>query len=261
MKHVFVREWRAGWKAMLIWAASVGVFMVSVMAMYPMFEKEMGQMLGLFSNLGVFTTMFGLDKINMATPMGFFGLEGGVVLSIAGGLFAAMTGIALVAKEEGRRTAEFLFAQPLGRVPALLGKLLSLIAMVLVFNLVVTLFAMLSFAVAGGSLEMDLARLMVSQTLMHVQVGLLCFGISCYLKGDSVGLGIGIMLLMYVLSLFINISKALQPLRFVTPFYYADYANVAGGQLKWAEIAAGYALAALVATLGILHYRSKDLAS
>lgn len=260
MKHVFVREWRGGWKAMAIWAASVGAFMVSVMAMYPMFEEEMGQMVGLFNNLGVFSAMFGLDKINIASPMGFFGLEGGIVLSIAGGLYAAMTGIAMVAKEEGRRTAEFLFGQPLKRESVLLGKLLALSALVLALNLIVTLFALLAFSLAGsGLVAADFARLMASQLLMHLQVAILCFGLSCFLKGESVGLGIGVMLLLYVMSLFINIIKALQPLGFLTPFYYADYANVAGGPMRWAEIAAGYALALAAAAAGVLYYRRKDL--
>lgn len=260
MKHVFVREWRAGRKAMLIWAASVSTFILTVMAMYPLFEKEMGQMIGMFSNLGVFTTMFGLDKINMASPMGFFGLEGGVMLSIAGSMYGAMTGIVLVAKEEGRRTAEFLFAQPVGRVSALLGKLLFLAVSVLLFNLIVTLLALLAFSLAGGGLVAgDFTRLMASQTLMHLQVGLMCFGLSCFLRSDSVAPGIGVMLLLYVLSLFINIVKALRLLRFLTPFYYADYANVAGGGMLWAEIAAGYALATLAAAAGIFYYRKKDL--
>ena len=47
--------------------------------------------------------------------MGFYGTECGNILGLGGAFFAAITGMSLLAGEEGGHTAEFLLTHPLGR--------------------------------------------------------------------------------------------------------------------------------------------------
>lgn len=262
MKTVFEMEWRQGRKAFLWWTGGISLFVMMMMMQYPSFSEQMAGLDALMSGMGLFTKMFGLDKIKMSTVIGFFGVEVGTVLGIGGGMFAAILGLSAVSREESRRTAEFLFSHPLKRSRALMGKLLCMILFIVLMNIGVTITSWLSFLVMGGKYVMaDFLRLMVSQLLLHLEVGLICFGISCFNATEAIGVGIGITLMLYILNLMINVMDSLGILRFMTPFYYADYINLIGGRLQWPEILAGYALAFLTLAAGIIHYGQKDLSN
>jgi ABC-2 type transport system permease protein len=255
-------EWRQGRKAFLWWTGGISLFVLLMMMLYPSFAGQMAGLDALMSGMGMFTKMFGLDKIKMSTLIGFFGIEVGTVLGIGGAMFAAILGLSAVSREENRRTAEFLFSHPLKRSQALAGKLLCMIVFIILMNLGVTLVSWLSFLVVGGEYVMaDFLRLMVSQLLLHLQVGLICFGISCFVATESVGVGIGVALMLYILNLMMNVMDDLKVLRFLTPFYYADYINLIGGRLQCPEILSGFALALVTLAAGIINYGHKDLAN
>ena len=104
-------------------------------------------------------------------------------------------------------------------------------------------------------LEIQLALL----TLM-LSMACICWAFSAFLARESLGLGIGLALLMYFLNLLINLDAGIDALRLITPVHATQAADLVGPAgisqrllRQWAGISAGMAL------LGFARYLSKDL--
>lgn len=68
MKH----ELKQGWKALAIWTASIGFFVVICVLMYPEMKGQMESVNDMFASMGAFTSAFGMDRLNFGTFLGFY---------------------------------------------------------------------------------------------------------------------------------------------------------------------------------------------
>lgn len=259
---IFKKELRSGLVSLLVWTLVIGGLMAVCVGLYPSMEGSMGDMSALFADMGDFSAAFGLDKLPFGTIMGFYGTECGNILGLGGAFFAALTAMGLLAGEEGGHTAEFLLTHPVSRTRVAGEKLAALAAMILALNLI-------CFACgAGGILAIgeeaewgELLRYHGAVLLMHLEVGGLCFGLSSLLRWSSFGLALGLAVLLYFLGLLINLDAGLEPLRFVTPYYYADAARVFSGESLTAPLLAGCAWGLLGAGAGLRRYARKDISA
>ena len=115
---VFKKELRANLAGFLIWTACIGGLMTMCVWMYPSFAGSMDEVSDLFAGMGGFSSAFGMDKLAFGSIMGFYGMECGNIMGLGGAFFAAVTGMGLLAGEEGGHTAEFLLTHPVSRVRA-----------------------------------------------------------------------------------------------------------------------------------------------
>ncbi|MDO5650136.1 MAG: ABC transporter permease subunit [Gallicola sp.] len=145
--NVFFRDLKSGFKSLSIWTISIASFIFLVMIMFPEMEGDMDAINESFANMGGFTEAFGLDVLQMSTPMGFYGIESGNIIGIGGGMFSALLGVTALSKEEGNHTAEFLLSHPVKRSKVVTEKLLAVFTQILIINIVVLLIGMLSFKV------------------------------------------------------------------------------------------------------------------
>ena len=168
----------------------------------------------------------------------------------------------LLAGEEGGHTAEFLLTHPISRRRVAGEKLAALAVMILALNLVCFACGAGSVLAIGKEAEWgDLLRYHASLLLMQLEVGGLCFGLSSLLRRSSFGLAMGLAAGLYFLGLLINLDKAMEPLRFVTPYFYADAARVFAGEPLAGPILSGCALGLLGAAFGLVRYVGKDIAA
>lgn len=259
---ILKKELRSGAVSLAVWSAVIGGLMAVCVALYPSMEDSMGDVSALFAGMGEFSAAFGLDKLQFGTIMGFYGTECGNVLGLGGAFFAAITAMGLLAGEEGGHTAEFLLTHPVSRTRIAGEKLAALAVMILALNLV-------SFACgAGGILAIeaeadwgDLLRYHGAMLLMQLEIGGVCFGLSAFLRRSSFGLAMGLAAGLYFLGLLINLDERMEPLRFVTPYYYADAARIFAHESLLPSLLAGCALGILCAGLGLRRYAGKDIAA
>lgn len=259
---VFRKELRSGLGSLLIWSAVIGGLMAVCVGLYPSMEGSMGDMSALFADMGDFSAAFGLDKLEFGTIMGFYGTECGNILGLGGAFFAALTAMGLLAGEEGGHTAEFLLTHPVSRGQVAGEKLAALGTMVLVLNLV-------CFACgAGGILVIgeeavwgDLLRYHGTLLVMQLEIGGICFGLSSLLRRSSYGLAMGLAAGLYFLGLLVNLDAGLEPLKFLTPYYYADAARIFGHELEAGPVLTGCALGLGSTALGLRRYIRKDIAA
>ena len=258
---VLRHELRRGWRSTIVWAVSLAVFTVISLLLYPRVAHYSKFFNNIISQLGLLSQVFSLQDMDVFEFMNYYGLESGNFLGLGGGMFAAIAGMSMVAKEEGRHTAEFLYPHPVGRAGVLLQKYVALILQIAILNVICVGAALLGAALINSAVpQIAFRNFHVSLLMMNLQIGTLCFGLSCLRKRDNVVPGLGIVLFFYFLNLFININREAATLKYVTPYYYIDMVRItnAGGPL-WQFIGIGFAAATLVLVIGTVHYIRKDL--
>ena len=255
-------ELRRGWKAAVIWAVALSAFTVAALLLYPRVSHYSDMFNRMISQLGILSQIFSLSDMDVFEFMNYYGLEVGNFVGLGGGMFAAITGIGIVAREEGRHTAEFLFPHPVGRLSVLVQKFVAMALQVVLLNLVCVLGSRLGAGLIGASFPEKVFRdFHVSLLLMNLQVAVLCFGLSCMKKRDSAVPGLGIVLVFYFLNLFINVNREAASLKYFTPYYYTDIARMTNaGAPLWTAIGVGFAAAGVVLVIGAVRFIRKDLA-
>ena len=260
---VFRHEVKQNYKTLFIWSLIVGGLIFLFMIMYSSLQGDIEKMADTYANMGSMTAAFGMDKITIATPMGFYGIEAGAMLSICGSMFGAMTGISVLSKEEHNHTAEFLLTHPIGRVRAASEKLLFVIVQVIVFNLICLGFAAVSFAAIGEDIAGKPFLLFhLAQFCMHLEIACICFAFSAFSRRQNTGTGLGFAAILYFLSLMYNITESAKYLKYVTPFVYSDAGSVMSEEaIDMKLLGIGIGVSVICIAVGLLKYQKKDIAA
>ena len=254
-------ELKMNLKSLIIWASVVGSMIFCFMLLFPTMEKQIAEIGDVYSQMGGFSQAFGMDKINFATAIGFYGIEVGAVLSLGGAMFASIVGISMLAKEEGGHATEFIYVTPNSRNYFITQKLLSMTLIIFIFDLVCLGLGLLSFISVGEDIEWKKLLLYhLAQYLMHFEIASICFGISAFLRKNNIGLGIGVATLLYFINIFANITDKVEYLRFLTPFYYSDAAEIFSlDKLHGEYIAVGMIITVAAIAVAYVKYNKKDL--
>lgn len=254
-------ELRQGRLSFLIWTAAIGFLLAVCIFLFPEMKGEMDGMNDLFSSMGSFTEAFGMDKISFGTLTGFYAVECGNILGLGGAFFASLCAVSILAKEEKEHTAEFLLTHPVRRIHIVTEKLTAVLLQILLFNLIVYALAAVSIALIGEELPWkELTLLHLAYFLLQTELAGICFGISAFLRRGSIGTGLGIAALMYFLNLVANISEQAEFLKYITPFGYADGADIVSKLcLDGKLVLIGMLSAAAGIVLGYIKYCSKDV--
>lgn len=256
-------ELRQGRLSFWVWTAAIGFLLAVCVFLFPEMQGEMEGMNEMFSSMGSFTEAFGMDKVSFGTLVGFYVVECGNILGLGGAFFAALCAVSILAKEEKEHTAEFLLTHPVRRVSIVAEKLAAVLLQIVFLNLAVYILAAVSIGLIGEAIPWkELTLLHLAYFLLQVELGGICFGISAFLRGGSAGLGLGIAALMYFLNLLANITEQAEFLKYITPFGYAEGADIVKDLcLDGKLVCIGMLFAAVGILLGFCKYCTKDIFS
>ena len=96
--------------------------------------------------------------------------------------------------------------------------------------------------------------------LVQLELAGICFGISAFIRKSGIGIGLGIATVMYFLNIVANISESAEFLKYITPFGYAESADIVeNGCLDGKMILIGMAVAVICVVLGYWKYCRKDI--
>ena len=254
-------ELRQARKSLLVWTMAIGIFMVICVFMYPEMKSQTDSISSVFSSMGAFSAAFGLNALDFGTLKGFYGIECGNILGIGGALFAALIGIGALANEEKNGTAEFLLTHPLSRAKVISAKLASLLIQIVILNMAVWLMSIASMAAVGEAIPWkEVALLHTAYLLMQIEIASICFGISAFLWQGGIGIGLGLAIGLYFMNIIANLSGQAEILKAVTPFGYADGAEVlSSGSIHPARLLVGLAFTAAGIALAYWKYTRKDI--
>lgn len=260
---VYIKELKQSFKSWCIWTGAIVFMLLVCILIFPEMKDQMESVTDIFSDMGDFTAAFGMDKLNFGEIIGYYGTECGNVLGIGGSFFAALTAAAVLSSEEKNRTAEFLFTHPVSRSNVLMQKLLSVYTRIIAMNIVITAASVIGFAAIGEKIELrEFLLLHLAYTILQLEIGSVCFGISAFIRRGSIGIGIGIAFALYFLNIVCNISEQTEALKYVTPFAYAEASDI----ISKSEIDVGLILIGCIYSIagvcaGFVKYTKKDLAA
>lgn len=213
--------------SLMIWTAVITFMLGICVFLYPEMKGEMESISDVFSDMGSFSAAFGMDQINFGTLLGYYSIECGNTFGLGGAFFAALCGTGILAKEEKDRTAEFLLTHPISRIKIVTQKLLAVFLQILILNVVVYLAVILSMTAIGETIPWEEVNLLhISYFLLQLELASICFGISAFLRRGSLGIGLGVAIMMYFLNIISNITESAEFLKYFTPFSYTDGASI-----------------------------------
>ena len=257
---VFFHEMKRGSQPLIIWSVVVSFMLAAAILLYPQMEPQMSEMEGMLADMGSFSSAFGMDKMNFSRFPDYFAIECGNTVGIGGAIFAALTGISMLCKEEKEKTAEFLFTHPVSRCRIVLEKLLALIVQIVIFNAVLSAVTVLSSVIIGKASDLaDMWLILLAYLILETEIAMICFGISSFIR-SGIGIGIGIAVGMYFLNIISNITEDVKFLKYITPYAYADGAELLTNHyIDGVYLAIGITLAAVCAAAAFFRTAKKDI--
>lgn len=260
---IFLHELRRNRKALIIWTIIIAGFDFCMILMYPSLQDTLKDIYSAYQQMGAFSQAFGMDQLNIATAKGFYGMYIGIMLSLCGAMYASILGTGMLSKEEGGHTVEYLFTLPYRRSHVVFQKILAAGALILSFEAINLLINLLGLAIIG---DMDFTKefllFHLGQTLMHLELAAIGILISSFMKKTAVGLGLGIALLLYFMDMMARIMDQLKAFKFITPFYYANAADVmTKSTIHGGYLAIGIAVLIVSLVAGTIRYQTRDLAA
>lgn len=243
---VFKREFRRNFKGLLIWSLSIAGMALLMLSSF----QSSADAAGTSSYPAAFIKAMGMDKVDMSTLLGYYAGKASVLVTLFGGIYAALLGSGAIVRDES------LLSRPITRASIALQRLCCAAVNLLLLNLL-TAAALFTCGAEASALWVVLA-----QFLLHLVFAAMGFAIAV-LKIKSraaVALPLGIVLGSYVLSMLYGMSEQLGFVKYLTPFYYTDIREVvASGGMPALNIAVVSAIIVALAALGTSIYRRKDL--
>lgn len=257
MRH----ELKLGRLTLAIWTCAISFLLGVCVFLFPDMKGQMDGMNEVFASMGSFTAAFGMDRLNFGTLIGYYAIECGNVLGLGGAFFASLCGAGMLSKEEKDGTAEFLLTHPVSRVRVIAEKLLAVLVQITVLNLVIYGVSVVSMLAVGEEVPWKEVNLLhLAYYLMQVELGCICFGISAFVKRGSMGAGIGVAAMMYMVNLLANITESVEFLKYITPFGYCDGADlVTNGKLDAVLVSVGMAIGIAGIAAAFIRYTKKDI--
>lgn len=259
---VWKHEMKMNKKALCIWTLCVGIMCFGCILLYTSLEDSLQDVADMYSNMGALSVAMGMDKMSLATLVGFYATEILMLHGLGGAMFAAITGTGMLSKEEAGHTSEFLNVFPLGRSSILLQKYFALVCNIFIFNLLCMLSYIAGFFMLGEEIsgqEMMLSAF--TQLLMQIEIGTICFCISAFTRKNLLGAGLGLVIFFFAADMMCRIIPAIENIKYVTPFYYANGADIfTKKSIEGVMIGIGVGMAVIAFFVGCWKYKKKDLA-
>lgn len=261
--NLLLRELKTNRRSLLIWTAILALLNLMMMALFPSFAADAEQLEGYIDVFPEeFSRIFGLDKLNMTEPIGFYSVEAYFMVVLFGSMFAAMLGTTMLSKEEDEKTIEFLLAKPVSRSQVVTGKVLAVLMLLVILNLVIAAVTVASFEIfVSGYSRAELARLLIAPFIGQLAFAGLGLLLSVFLarRRAAISAGIGLVLGLYFLNVIANLTDKLDFLRFLSPFWYIEAADIVeDGFVPWKlALMLGVVAATVAATYWT--YNQKDI--
>ena len=131
---------------------------------------------------------------------------------------------------------------------------------IVILNLLVFLMSIASIAFINEKIMwQEIGYLHLAYFLVQIVLAGICFGISAFIRGSGLGVGIGLATVMYFINIVANITESAKDLKYITPFGFADGADIiANVDLNWKMVAINLMFAMIGLLAAYWMYRKKD---
>jgi ABC-2 type transport system permease protein len=261
--NIFFRELKANRKALIIWSVCMIIFVASGMMKYTAYSVG-GSSSDVFAKLPYsIKALFGMGSFDITKASGFFAfLFLYIELTVA--IHAVLIGAGIISKEESDKTTEFLMVKPVSRGNIITNKLLAALLNVVVINIVTLITSILMVASynKGKDVSGEIAMFMLSMFIVQLVFLSLGAAFAAFIKNAkaSGSLGIGVLLIAFVVCEITNLTNKIDFINILSPFKYFSYSDIVAGK----GISIGNSLLSIV-LIGIFtfstyfFYKKRDL--
>jgi ABC-2 type transport system permease protein len=209
---------------------------------------------------------FGASGGDLSDPRTFFEVEFFSLGPVITATFALFASTAAFAGEESSGTMDLLASLPLNRRRILAEKVLAIACAAT--GIVAIVASAWVFTVPFANLGSDLPRwdLVVATfaqlpfTAFIVAVGLL-FGAVAPSRSTAAACTAGLLVASYLFVAFAGLDDSVEPLRYVSPYYYADLSGVLSNGLEWGHQGVLWAITALTGWLALRGVEGREYGS
>jgi ABC-2 type transport system permease protein len=228
--NIYLHEFRARFKSMLIWSLAIAVLIIFFFSLYPVFSDQatlMNEFLEKYPPQ--LRAAFGLDKIDLSTVLGFYAFLF-VFVQLCLAIQAGNYGFGLVSIEESELTADFLLSKPVSRTRVLTSKLLATFTSLFITDLVVWVCTIISLSLFSEGREYSQGTLFLL-FFSTVILQLVFLGIGLFISllvrrvRSVTPYGLGLAFGTYILNGFSGIFGDIK-LELITPFRHLDPTNI-----------------------------------
>jgi len=175
--NMFVFELKSTWKSTMIWSSVLGIWIILLSSLFPSFSVNATIITKVLEGYPeAVRNVLGLRPDSFKDFIGYytFAFQGIVEL---GAVQAMILGATIIFKEVRGKTADFLFSKPITRQQIMTSKLLAASVSLAITNVIYLVVALVSaLLVAPEPINMKIF-LMLSMTLLFVQLIFISFGI------------------------------------------------------------------------------------
>ncbi len=226
--NLYIRELKAHRKSIIIWSLAMILFVVMGMQKYSSFLSTDGstaEMMKLLNSMPKFLqAMWGVDTMDITTPIGYYGVLVSYLMLMVS-IHAATLGTNIIFKEERDKTADFLMSKPISRKQIIHIKYLAGMTNIAILNIITIITSVLVLKGLGAS-NIFVPLILTSIALLLIQDLFLIIGLSItaiikHPKKASM-ITLSILLGTYFLSLIADMTDKLKFLELFTPYKYFD---------------------------------------
>lgn len=263
MLTIYKHETKNYIKSLIIWFLCVGGMGFACVLLFSTMEDTMASMADSFASMGAFSDAFGMTQLSIASLPGFYSTEVGTMHALGGAMFAAILSANMLSKEEDGHTSEFLFSLPVSRTKVITAKLLAVVTHIVLFNVLCVGLYLLGIGILGEEMPMkEFCLFHLMQLLMDLEIAAICFAMSAFMKKNKLGIGLGIVLLLYAFDLIARVVPDLSDYKFITPFGYSNSSDILStGEVEVSAILIGMGILLIGVGMAYSVYNKRDLAT
>lgn len=228
--YLLKRELKANRKSLLIWIIGCSLMMTLSLSMFPSFASQGAELEELMATFPEeMLKAINADKLDFSNPVEYFGYIYQYIL-LAAGIMSMLIGISALAKEEGEKTIEFLFAKPVTRSQIVIEKALYLLLHITIFSVIIMMvpFAVLNI-VADETINFTpflytgIATWLTQLFFMSVGV---CLSTLVVKAKRYMQVALGVVFTFYFVSMIAGIMQDMEWLKYVSPFSYFNVSQI-----------------------------------
>lgn len=262
--NIFLREMKAHTKSLIIWSFGVFFMVASSMIKYEGLSQSGQSMNEILAQMPKsLQSIMGTGGFDITKISGYYGVVF-LYLVLMATIHAAMMGASIISKEERDKTSEFIFVKPVSRDKIITSKLSAALANIIILNIItlVSSITMVKYYGKGEDINNDILKLMIGMFVLQIVFLLIGTAISALSKRPKISISIttGILLVMFILSIAIDINSNLEPLKYFTLFKYFEAKSLMfGGEFQIIFIILSILIIAVCSSVTYVFYRKKDL--
>ncbi|WP_143317053.1 ABC transporter permease subunit [Clostridium sp. HBUAS56017] len=262
--NIFIREMKVLIKSLILWCIASFFLIVSGMAKFSGTSVSNESMNELISKMPKsLLSIMGIGSFDLSKASGYYSVLFFYLVLMAA-IHSAMIGANIISKEERDKTAEFIFVKPVSRSKIITEKLIAAFIIILILNIFISVSSILivNYFNNGENLNEGILNLMIGLFILQLLFLFIGTAISAINKKPrtSISISTGILLIMFILSVVIDIDSNLDFLKYLTPFKYFEAKNLMyGGQFDIIFITLSIFIIIVCGIITYAFYNKKDL--